>query len=250
MKKTTNLETGIIIGDLHVPYEDARAVKLVLEIAKDLKVDHFIINGDFFDMYSVSRHSKDPRRAFNLKNEIDDGKALLNKIKKIGARNNVFLGGNHEDRLERYLRDRAPELYEIISIPKILELDRLGFKYIPYKNHYQIGKLFVTHDVGVSGKYAVWRALDAFQHNIVTGHTHRFAHIVEGDARGVRHTAASLGHLCNLNHVDYMHKIKATRDWSPGFGIFWLDPKTRYTYLAPIPIVEYSCVIGGKLYKG
>jgi hypothetical protein len=55
-----------------------------------------------------------------LKEEVEETIKNLKRVKAIGAKNNVYLGGNHEDRLERYLMAKAPELYNIISTPKIL----------------------------------------------------------------------------------------------------------------------------------
>jgi predicted phosphodiesterase len=252
MKKTKKqkkhkLEKILFIPDMHVPYHDVNAVNLVLKAAGIFKPDHVIILGDLLDNYSVSSHSKDPNRALKLVEETDAAKIMLDRIKKLGAKNNVFISGNHEDRLERYLMDKAPELFNIISTDKILELKEKGFKYVPYKNHYKIGKLNVTHDTGTAGRYAHYKSLDSFQHNVLIGHTHRLGYAIEGNAQGERHVCAMLGHLADLEKVDYMHKIKATRDWSLGFGIGYLDTSTGIVYVVPVPLINNTCLIEGKL---
>jgi len=162
----------------------------------------------------------------------------------------VFIAGNHCDRLERYLKDKAPELYNFVSIPKILQLEKLGFKYVPYKESYKWGRLYLTHDAGTAGRTAHLKTLDAFQRNVVIGHTHRIAYQVEGNAEGKRHVTASFGWLGDVNSVDYMHKIKSTRDWSLGFGIGYLQPKSGNAHLVPVPIVDYSVILEGQLIKG
>ncbi len=247
--KDNQLEKILFIPDSHVPYHDKKAFGLMMKSMKDFKPDHVIILGDFMDMYSVSSHSKDPKRALNLKDEVDQTKEALLQVKSLGAKNNVFVSGNHEDRLERYLRDKAPELYEIISIPEILGLEDLKFKYVPYKDHYKIGKLNITHDTGQAGRYAHYKAMDSFQHNVVIGHTHRLGYAVEGNAQGERHVTAMFGWLGDVGAADYMHKIKYMRDWSLGFGVGYLDKKTGNVYLVPVPIINNTVVLEGTLYK-
>jgi len=246
MSKNT-LEKILLIPDCHHPYVDKNAWDLMLKAASIFKPDHTIILGDFADFYGVSSHSKDPNRALKLKDEIEATKLALDQVIKIGAKNNVFVSGNHEDRLERYLRDRAPELFNFISIPKILELKEKGFKYIPYKQAYKIGKLNVTHDTGVAGRYAHYKALDTFQHNIIIGHTHRIGYAVEGDAQGNRHLGAMIGWLGDVAEIDYMHQVKARKEWSLGFGTGHMDTKTGVVYVTPVPIINGTVLIEGKL---
>jgi hypothetical protein len=184
-----------------------------------------------------------------LKEEVEAAKQGLDRIVALGATNNVFVAGNHEDRLERYLKEKAPELFHFISIPKILELKEKGFKYVPYKESYKLGKLHITHDTGNAGRYAHYKALDTFQKNVVTFHTHRIGYAVEGNADGERHVTAMLGWLGDVEQVDYMHMVKAKKDWSLGFGLAYLDTSTGFVYVVPIPIVEGTCLIEGKVVK-
>ena len=241
------LEKILFIPDCHHPYVDQKAWELLLKVGKFFKPQHVVILGDFADFYGVSSHSKDPNRALKLKEEIEATKTALDQVVALGAKNNVFVAGNHEDRLERYLRDKAPELFNFISIPKILELKEKGFSYTPYKQAYKIGKLNVTHDAGNAGRYAHYKSLDTFQHNVIIGHTHRIGYAVEGDAQGNRHLTAQLGWLGDVNEIDYMHQVKARKDWSLGFGIGYLDTKTGVVYVVPTPIINGTVLIEGEL---
>ncbi len=243
----SKIEKILFIPDSHVPYHDKDAFDLMLKAGKAFKPDHVIILGDFADFYGVSSHSKDPNRALKLKEEIEEVKKALDQVASLGAKNNVFVSGNHEDRLERYLRDRAPELFNFISIPKILELKEKGFTYVPYKRAYKIGKLNVTHDTGVAGRYAHYKALDTFQHNIIIGHTHRIGYAVEGDAQGNRHLGAMLGWLGDVEEIDYMHQVKARKEWSHGIGTGHMDTSTGVVYVTPTPFINGSVLIEGKV---
>lgn len=248
-KKVTKLEKILIIPDCHHPYVDKKAWELLLKVGKSFKPDHVVILGDFADFFDVSSHSKDPKRRFKFNEEIDSAKLALDEVVSLGAKNNVFVAGNHEDRLYRYVCDHAPELDKMVTIPGLLGLKEKGFTYIPYKKSYKLGKMNFTHDTGTAGRYAHYKSLDTFQHNVIIGHTHRLGYAVEGNAQGERHLGASLGWLGDFDEVDYMHHIKATRDWCHGFGLGYLDTKTENVYVVPVPIVNASCLVEGKLYK-
>lgn len=247
--KNEGLERILFIPDCHVPYHDVLAYNLMMKVAKDFKPDHVIILGDYADFYAVSAHDKNPKRANQLDEEVSKAVDMLWEIKDLGAKNNVFISGNHEDRLTRYLMQKAPALWKSISIQSVLALDKIGFEFVPYRSHYQLGKLFVTHDTGKSGVYAHKQALDAFHRSIVIGHTHRFGQIIQGDANGDKHVGAMFGWLGDVSQVDYMHNINAIKDWTLGFGVGYLNPKNGYVYLQPVPIVRYSCVLNGVLYE-
>jgi predicted phosphodiesterase len=247
--KGEKLEKILFIPDCHFPYQDYAGFNLMMEVAKDFKPDHVIILGDFIDMYSVSSHDKNPKRTGRLEEEITASVKALWRVKALGAKNNVYIEGNHENRLARYLMNKAPELWDRINIPTVLALDKLGFEFIPYRSHYQLGKLFLTHDTGKAGVYAHKQALDAFHRSVIIGHTHRMGYIIQGDASGDKHVGAMFGWLGDEKQVDYMHNINAIKDWTLGFGVGYLNPKNGFVYIVPVPIVKYTCVVEGKLYS-
>lgn len=243
------LEKWLLIPDTHRPYHDKKAVALVNKVAKAIGIDGVVIGGDYGDFYPVSSHDKDPNRKMGLEYEIDDINEGLDELDALGAKKKIFIAGNHEDRLERYLKTKAPELFNMVRVEQLFKLKERGWKYIPYKSHTKIGKLFITHDTGKAGAYAHYSALNDFQGNIVINHTHRLGYTVVGNARGKPHVGAMLGWLGDINEVDYMHKIKAKRDWALGFGIAYIDPTTGFVHVSPIPIVNYTCVVEGKFFK-
>ena len=243
------LERIIFFSDVHIPYHDKAALKILLDVIKDFQPSILVNNGDFIDCAAVSRHSKnlEQRRSFRKELEIANGvldqmDALVPKARKI------FLEGNHEQRLPRYIDEKCPELEGLISIKEKLRLAERGWKHVAYKDDIQIGKVFVTHDVGSAGRYNAFKCLDTYAASIVTGHTHRLSYIVEGDATGGRKVSAQFGWLGDVNQIDYLHRVKARREWTTGFGYGYINPKTGYVYLIPVPIVKGTVVVEGKLY--
>lgn len=160
-------------------------------------------------------------------------------------RGRVHVTGNC-DRLRRYLQVKAPELFGLVSIPQLFQLKERGWTYVPYRNDYRIGKLYLTHDVGNTGRYSTYQALDSYQHSVVTAHLHRLSYVVEGNAVGEYKVGAQFGWLGEVNDLDYMHRIKARRNWTLGFGVGYLNPKSGVVYVQPVPIVKGTCVVGGK----
>jgi predicted phosphodiesterase len=240
------LQTLLIVPDCHVPYEDRRAFELMLEAGRRLKPHTVVLLGDFADFYSVSSHSKNPERARDLAFEVEKVHERLRDVRALGARRLVYIAGNHEDRLSRYLMDKAPELFGTVKLEEVLGLKALGFEYVPYRRAARVGKLNLTHDVGNSGATAHTRASALFGGNVVIGHTHRLAYAVQGDAQGDAHVAAMFGWLGDRAQVDYLHAVQAAQ-WAHGFGVGYLEPDTGVVHVVPVPIVRGRCVVEGQL---
>lgn len=244
-----SLEPILVVPDSHHPYVDRRAWRLMLRAAKALKPQIIVSIGDLADFYTVSSHSKDPIRAARLVDEVAAVQKALDELDALGAKRKIFVAGNHESRLTRYLQDKAPELFGVVSIPSLLGLKERRWEYVPYKHDIKIGKIHWTHDVGAAGRNATFKALDTYQHSIVTGHAHRLQYIVEGNATGEFKLSAQFGWLGDISKIDYMHRAVACKNWALGFGYGYHDPTTGYVYLVPVPIVKYTCVMNGVLFK-
>lgn len=248
----TNLKKLAFFGDSHRPYHHRKAWSLFLEVMATFKPDVLVCMGDLADFYKVSSFGKNPSREYSFKDEVEDCNVALDELDAIGASRKIFIAGNHEDRLTRYLQSEAPELFGLVDIPTLFKLELREWEYVPYKNHIKIGKLYCTHDVGVAGRYSLFKAADTFQHPVVVAHTHRFGMIVEGDATGKHFPAAQFGWLGDVEKVDYMHKVNAKRNWALGFGIGYQNVETGITHLQAVPIVNskgYSCLVEGKEYR-
>lgn len=236
-------ERILFVPDCHVPYHDPKAFALMLHAAALFRPHTICVLGDFFDFYCVSDHDKNPRRVAILDDELKAGGDALGLLDRIGARRKIFICGNHENRLARYLSRRAPELDGIIDIPGALSLKERGWQYVPYKHGIHLGNLYVTHDVDHAGKYALFHTMGDIGQSFVIGHTHRFGLTFSNDSLGKPTMGASFGWLGDFGAIDYMHAIKARRDWSHGFGLGYLI--NGLVHLVPVPIIGDSCVVEG-----
>lgn len=238
------------IPDTHHPIHDKRAWKLLLTAMKWWKPDVIKLVGDFGEFESVTAHRKNPKNAARfLEKDVESVNKALDELDSLKARKKIYVFGNHESRVDRYIADKAPELYESEFLAKRLRLKERGWSYVPYGEHFRLGKVYTTHDVNAAGKNAVDQALHAYQSNIVTGHTHRIRYIVEGNATGDVHVSASFGWLGDVKKIGYKQRMKAMKDYVLGFGIGRYNPSNGFTYLTPVPIVRYSCCVEGKVFK-
>jgi len=240
MPNTTKI---IVIPDTHAPYHDKAAYDLAIRAIKAVKPSHIIVIGDFADCYSVSSHSKNPSRIANLKDELSTARNELKRLTYL-ADELVFTEGNHENRIERYLCDKAPELYGTVSAQELLGCDSPAWLWRPYRTLYKLGKVTYTHEVGHWGKYATHASLAAFGGNIVFGHSHRGGLAFDGNMRGDRHFALNVGWLGDSSSIDYAHRSQI-RSWMLGLGYLEMDQRGN-AWAGFCPMINRSIIIGGK----
>lgn len=241
------LDALLVVPDSHHPYQDARAWRLMLQVGRALRPRYLVCVGDLLDNYAVSAHSRDPRRRTNLEWEIEAANGALDELDALGAEHRMFCAGNHEYRLDRYLQDKAPELFNMVRLEQLLKLRERGWQVVPYREHGKIGKMAFTHEVGNCGPAAHIKARETMQGNVAIGHTHRLAVHYASNGQGEAHVGAMLGHLLDLSQVDYMHRIQM-RHWQLGFGVGYVERETGVVHLQPIPIIDYRCVVAGRAF--
>lgn len=243
-----NIQKYVILPDTHAPYHDKKKFNTFVNVCKILKPYGLVIGGDFIDGYPISDHDKDPRRKWLLKEELEVGNELLDRLQNITSiKDRRFIMGNHEDRLRRLIWTKAPGLEGLIDIPTGLRLKERGYKITAYKKFDKVGKIYFTHDTGKAGIHAHYEARKDVEDNIVIFHTHRIGYTIVGNARGVPHVAAMVGWMGDKNKTDYMHLIKANRDWANGFGIGYKEPNGTM-HIQPVPFIGDHVLIEGKIY--
>lgn len=235
----------LVIGDAHI---QAGQVLLRFKALGQWILDNFpeniVIMGDFLDMQALSAWDKNKRLTMEgrrYKEEIDAGNVALDLLlRPIAAYNTerkaqrkrpyaphlVYLSGNHEYRLDRYLEEHA-ELEGQLDYIRELKLRERGFIHIPYREYHYIGGVGFTHiPIGGNGKAMsgaistqVKNVLQAHAHSVVYGHTHRLA--VTGEHRlGAPHYNQVLSCGCFFEHVDEYVKGAKTDYWR---GVIVLD---------------------------
>lgn len=233
----------LVIPDVHVPFHDKKAWNLTLNVIEKAKPDKVVIIGDFADFLAVSFFPKPPGRLNNLELEVEDVNEELDKLPK----GTVYMKGNHEHRLERYLAQKAPELFGLVECSRLFKIRERGWTMVEYMDHYILGKVLFAHDLGHAGKHAALNTLGAAGMCTVFGHTHRGGVHYGGTVNGEHRFALNVGWLGDYKKIDYVHRAK-TRDWQHGFGWINMDDK-GLAWATFVPIVNGKCVVDGREYR-
>lgn len=225
--------------------------KLLKRVIEEFQPDILVILGDFADFYAVSDHDKNPNRVRQLEAEVSAVNLCLDELDVFDSfvKVKIFIKGNHEFRLERYLMRRAPELFNMVNTTQLFHLHERGFKTVEYMDDIRIGKLYVTHDTGRTGKYAHILSQADYETNCVIGHTHQIGYTIVGNAQGRPHVGAMFGWLGDFDKVDYMHRAKSRRLWAHGLGLGYLEPHSGVVHLVPTPVVLDKAMVGGTLVR-
>lgn len=208
----------LVIGDVHCPYEDTKAVRRVIEACSD-GFSECVINGDFLDMASMSRFGKD-RETPSIESELKSARRILGSLRSaLGDRCAItYLQGNHELRLSKQLNELMPDLAGLVSIPELLRLDDLGIEYVDSPNptcYVEREGVLVGHfnrALKGAGKTAV-ELMRQYGVPVVQGHTHRLASVSLRTYKA-NMIGAESGCLCQLNP-----RYADCPDWTHGFVV-------------------------------
>lgn len=177
-------ERVVFPSDMHYPYQDNDAILLAMTIARDFDPTVRVSGSDGVDFYSLSKFDKNPLRRKSIDFEVDmwtAGERAWNDATPNAVA--VYLMGNHEFRLQRYLW-RHEEISDLraLQIPSFMRLDELGIVYEDSQHELanteiQFGNLVIKHG-SIVRKHSGYTARgelekEFYQVNMLTGHTHR-----------------------------------------------------------------------------
>lgn len=213
-----------VFSDIHVPYHNIPSLTAAIAFCKKEKIDALLLNGDTIDCHRLSRYTKDPKKR-NFKLELDTFKALFEVFKKELKCKIYFKLGNHEERYENFLYEKAGELVGIeeFTFENIIKARANGIEIIGDKRPIKLNSLWGIHGHeyvgGISAPVNPARGLflkskvSCFQ-----GHNHQTSEHTEPTLSGKMVTTWSLGCMSEL-HPAYMPLNK----WNHGFAIVDLD---------------------------
>lgn len=168
-----------VISDVHFPLHHKQAWNLTLSILPHLNIDKILLLGDIIDFEPLSRFSVPPDRRLQLQYEFDvAGKELLHLRKTLPNVPVEFKQGNHCARLNKFLYQKAPELFGLdkITVRGFLELDKLEIEWLKPEKPKREGRLLFLHgdEIAVGGQYPARNLYLKVSGNVFAGHFHRF----------------------------------------------------------------------------
>lgn len=212
--------------DVHIPFQDDRAVDLYMQVMKATKPNLIVAGSDFGDFLNLTSFDIDPDETR------EDGSDVLgvfeeywnrhiNAIKATQKRRVpiVFIYGNHEMRLIRYLQHTAPQMRHRL-MRDFISIVRHGGDvwYIGNVDHVRVGTVRIEHGARHNEHVAKSRLIDeGGQVSIWMGHVHKEnAYTMRGADYTVK--AKSSGALC-LREPHYIREGQSTqsgRKWTQG----------------------------------
>lgn len=235
----------LILSDIHIPYHDHAALALAMAYARDYRPTHIVLNGDVMDAHEVSSHPKDRHGVVTFQDEVNETRQFLRVLRHQHRKANIYYTmGNHENRLERYLTQHAPELSSItgLALDALLELQAHRIVFIDARSKVQLGPFEIFHgsiirkDAGSSVRSHMQRRGGS----VAMGHTHRMAVVSRSDRNGV-HWGVENGHLSAPDPAWAFDP-----DWQQGFS--QLDVHAGVVSIRQHHIDDGHLLVDGKLY--
>jgi hypothetical protein len=252
------IKQALIIADPHFPFQDQRAYDLMLTVAQDIPaLSEIVLLGDVADFYGISSFSKDPSVNSNLMREVNIVNEKLDELDELFPKaKKIFIEGNHEFRIIKFISNKAPELFGMVTLEELFRLRKRQYTFVPYTpaQIYQVAgsKLYARHE-GLGGSaYVARNSVIKSGCSLIFGHSHCIQEsqvvMMNGDnLRGI-----CTGWLGNKNS-SVMHYVKQHHQWALGFSVVDILPDgTFFNHLIHIIVTKnkYYCSYNGTIYEG
>lgn len=227
--RTGQWHTAVILPDMQVgyyrdrdgalqPMHDERALTIALAIVADLDPHLLVLVGDNLDAAELGKYRTTPAFQQTTQAAIDRLATLCAELRQAAPNARiVWLAGNHEERLPRYILDNAvaafglrkgnaPESWPVMSLPYLARMDEHQVEYLPgypASAFWINDRLRVIHgDRVASGGSTAHKYLGNEKVSVIYGHIHRreYASRTREDRDGAKEImAASPGCLARID---------------------------------------------------
>jgi len=252
----TRFQTVLVGSDIHDIECDPFWRKLFISTAERVQPEKIVLNGDIFDLPEFSKYTVDPRE-WDVVGRIRWVHAFLDDLRRVCPNAEIiFIEGNHEFRLLRFLSETAPQVKSILhdlhhmTIPGLLGLEKYEVNYI------------APADLGVFTKADHAAEL---RRNWTTLYDCLIAHHFPDGANfglpgwnGHHHTHKVFTYFSALigsfewHQLGSGHKRQASycngEKWSNGFLMVHVDTLAKKSQFEYIDCSHDHCIIGGKWY--
>jgi predicted MPP superfamily phosphohydrolase len=210
---------AFIISDIHIPYQDDRAVGLMLGLQKKLKPDVVVIDGDLLDFSGLSKFSGKPLPIDETRNSILSSIKLIKKMQNVSEV--IFIFGNHEYRFQRAIWDKLPEFDSLIDLKTVINKEltteiKIIESITPESMYMFDDKILIGHFrlLSMHSAFTAKRCVDRYNTSIVQAHTHRLGAFYKR-AMDTTIKGYECGCLCDPN-PSYMNYP----NWQQGFLVY------------------------------
>lgn len=262
----TDVHKALFIGDLQIPYQDNRAVALVMKVAKAFKPDSIDIVGDIDDQLEYSSFSdgttdeffsqlkkeENPDPLPFIKKNADGAREFYADVRKQHKNANIHASlGNHDIRIFKYIDKKSPSHNEQITPEFLWGLDNQGITWRMYSEPplERFAGIHVHHGATTTTTgLAVRSDIETYNISLVRGHDHRGGVVYKSyPMTNNALVGMGTGHLCNPAAYGLQYTINPS--WELGFGVGYIENnKAHLQFINITP--DYKCIVDGRLFEG
>jgi len=270
----------ICLGDAQIgyrgdePFHDERAMSFALIAIKQLQPDNVVFTGDMIDLPAMSRFEQRGDWATTTQRALDRYHGFLAQVRANAPNANIaVVHGNHEARMDTFVRRDAAALLGIRRANAERELSVLNLQYLaryeeldvqsvdgyPNAAYWLEDNLKVTHgtNVAVGGSNAA-KYLREETESVIYGHTHRMevAYRTLATRNGQRTLAAASpgclartdGSVPGFNYsVDNQGRtVPKAENWQQGLLLIY--HAADWHDIQPVRITEHGMLLNDRLY--
>ena len=248
-------EGTLLLYDIHIPHQDIVAVDSAIKYAKaHYEIREVILGGDTMDCESLSKYDKISETA-SFSDEVYATNRFLRMLRENFPDAKItYIMGNHEERLEKYVRKNVPELadFKELTLPSFLDFDEVGVEFIDNRKRLTQGvgpyrvqgwNIFHGHEFGICPlTNPAKRYVDRAKVNMIVGHIHKTDSSVMTTFNRDLIRCYSVGTLAKLS-PDYM----PINQWTQGFAIIEHVYADVNSWRTPLGIVHNHLIWYGEV---
>lgn len=288
-QKPTTFKTAVVPPDIQIGYfrnregnleatHDEKALDICLAMIKDIQPEIVVLVGDNLDLPEMGKYVTYPAYAQTTQASVDRATMFCAQLRAAAPHARiVWLAGNHEERMPKYLVQNAgaayglrkgntPESWPVLSVPYLCRMDEYGIEYkpgYPAADFWINKKLRIIHGDRVkSGGSTAHVYLNNEKTSVIYGHIHRIetAFKTREDFDGPRTImAASPGCLARIDGA-----IPSTRggvdldgrpltrheNWQQGIGVVMYEDDNEHKFSYEVAtIYDGWSMFRGKEYR-
>lgn len=269
-------EVAVFPGDMQIGFartrdgrltatHDPDAIDVFLQVCERLQPDHIVLGGDNLDLPELStKYPRPPGMWDTTQAALVAMAYYLGRMRTACPNARIhWLDGNHEERLTRLVRERAPILETLadvdtdepaLDLGRLMHFDRAGVEYV---GGYPSGILYLFDDlmcwihgtqIGGKGGQTVTKLLATATHaSVQQGHVHRLEYgykTIHTASGPVVIGAGSSGCLCDVEGKT--PGVSARPDWQQGVLVNTYYPDRKYIATEPVLIRRGFAVFRGE----
>lgn len=220
---STTLEDGVafVFSDAHYwPGEPSVAHQALLALAKKLKPQLVVANGDVFDGARVSRHSRIGwEKAPTVREEVEVVCLRMREIERAAPGAELIRTvGNHDLRFESYISANAPELEGVHGTSLLDFLPRWRAGWALHINRGGHGWTVVRHTHVAGGVHSAYNSTLRAGLSYIHGHLHKLQVVPYGDYKGRRY-GVDTGTLAEPHGPQFGYTQAGPLNWASGFAV-------------------------------